>query len=83
MRSSIRVITVSSKGQIVIPEEFREELKLKKGSNLVMIKEGNTLFLKMERDFKDEFSDLLRISEKSLEDIWGSEKEDIWNKYLE
>jgi len=83
MRSSIRVIAVSSKGQIVIPEEFREELKLKKGSNLVMIKEGNTLFLKMERDFKDEFSDLLRISEKSLEDIWGSEKEDIWNKYLE
>ncbi len=83
MKGGIRVISVSSKGQIVIPEEFREELNLKKGSNLVMIKEGNTLFLKREGDVKDEFSDLLKISEKSLEDIWGSRKEDIWNKYLE
>ena len=83
MKSGIRVISVSSKGQIVIPEEFREELNLKKGTHLVMIKEGNTLFLKREKDVQDEFSDLLKISEKSLEDIWGSEKEDIWNKYLE
>ena len=83
MKSGIRVITVSSKGQVVIPEEFREELNLKKGARLVMIKEGLTLFLKREKDVKDEFSDLLKISEKSLEDIWGSEREDIWNKYLE
>ena len=83
MGSGIRVVAVSSKGQIVIPEEFREELNLKKGTHQVMIKEGSTLFLKREEDVKDEFSDLLKISEKSLEDIWGSEKEDIWNKYLE
>ena len=83
MSGGIRVVAVSSKGQIVIPEEFREELNLKKGTHLVMIKEGSTLFLKREKDVKDEFSDLLKISEKSLEDIWGSEKEDIWNKYLE
>ncbi|MBI2580369.1 AbrB/MazE/SpoVT family DNA-binding domain-containing protein [Candidatus Woesearchaeota archaeon] len=83
MKSSIRVVAVSSKGQIVIPEEFREELNLKKGSSLVMIREGRTLFLKREDDVRDEFADLLKISEKSLEDIWGSEKEDVWNKYLE
>ena len=83
MSGWIRVVVVSSKGQIVIPEEFREELNLKKGARLVMIKEGLTLFLKREKDVKDEFSDLLKISEKSLEDIWGSEREDIWNKYLE
>ena len=83
MSGGIRVVAVSSKGQIVIPEEFREELNLKKGTHLMMIKEGSTLFLKREKDVKDEFSDLLKISEKSLEDIWGSEKEDIWNKYLE
>ncbi len=83
MSGGIRVISVSSKGQIVIPEEFRKELNLKKGTHLVMIKEGSTLFLKREKDVKDEFFDLLKISEKSLEDIWGSEKEDIWNKYLE
>ncbi len=83
MSGGIRVVAVSSKGQIVIPEEFREELNLRKGSHLVMIKEGSTLFLRREADVKDEFADLLKISEKSLEDIWGSEKEDIWNKYLE
>ena len=83
MSGGIRVVAVSSKGQIVIPEEFREELSLKKGTHLVIVKEGRTLFLKKEEDVKDEFADLLKISEKSLEDIWGSEKEDIWNKYLE
>jgi AbrB family looped-hinge helix DNA binding protein len=83
MSNGIRVVAVSSKGQIVIPEEFREELSLKKGTRLVIVKEGRTLFLKREEDLKDEFADLLKISEKSLEDIWGSEKEDIWNKYLE
>ena len=83
MSGGIRVVAVSSKGQIVIPEEFREELNLKKGTHLVIDKEGRTLFLKKEEDIKDEFADLLKISEKSLEDIWGSKKEDIWNKYLE
>ena len=83
MTGGIRVVAVSSKGQIVIPEEFREELNIKKGTHLVMIKEGSTLYLRREADVKDEFADLLKISEKSLYDVWGGKKEDVWNKYLE
>ena len=83
MNSSVKVISVSSKGQIVIHEEFRDDLKLRKGSHLVMIKEGDTLFLKKEEKVRDEFADLLKLSEKSLQDVWGSKKDDIWNKYLE
>ncbi len=83
MSSSVKVISVSSKGQIVIPEEFRDDLKLRKGSHLVMIKEGDTLFLKKEESVRDEFAGLLKLSEKSLKDVWGSKKDDIWNNYLE
>jgi len=83
MKSAIKLITVSSKGQIVIPEEFRDDLMLKKGAHLVMIKEGDTLFLKKEKAVKDEFSDLLKLADKSIKDVWGSKKDDIWNKYLE
>ena len=83
MKSSIKLITVSSKGQIVIPEEFRDNLRLKKGSHLVMMKEGDTLFLKKEEAVKNEFSDLLKLADESIQDVWGSKKDDIWNKYLE
>ena len=71
MEMDIAITKMSSKGQIVIPEEFSEELNIKKGTHLVMIKEGSTIFLKLEADVKDEFADLLKISEKSLYDVWG------------
>ncbi len=83
MKSCIKVVAVSSKGQIVIPEEFRGDLKIRKGSHLVMMKEGNTLFLKKEEDVKDEFSDMIKLADESIKDVWGSKKDDIWNDYLE
>jgi len=58
---------VSSKGQIVIPEEFRESLDIKKGTNLILIRKDKSIIIKKEKDvLEDDFSDLLRISEESL-----------------
>jgi len=31
----------------------------------------------------NEFKDILKISEKSLEKVWGNKEDEIWNKYLE
>ena len=58
---------MSSKGQIVIPEEFRESLDIKKGTNLILIRKDKSIIIKKEKDvLEDDFSDLLRISEESL-----------------
>jgi len=37
---------LSSKGQIVIPEEIRDTLKLKEGDQFVVIGQGDTVILK-------------------------------------
>ena len=83
MSTEVSVVTVSSKGQIVLPERFREEMKLKKGSHMIVVKESNILILKKEESAKDDFKDLTRLAEKSLKDLWDREEEDIWGKYLE
>ena len=49
---------LSSKGQIVIPEEIRETLGLKEGTQFVVIGQGDTVILKT-------------ISPPSLDDVKG------------
>ncbi len=90
----IRTISVSSKGQIVIPEEVREELKIKEGTKLVMIESGNKIILEKEADFLSSMKTALTaeekeklgwmiLAERSLANIWDNPKdEEVWKKYL-
>lgn len=81
-KGAVKTTIVSSKGQIVIPEEIRADLKIKKGTKLVVIEKGNAIILKKEADILDSLGDIKEFSEYSLRDIWGPESEDIWNAYL-
>lgn len=52
---------LSSKGQIVIPEEIRDNLKLKEGDQFVVIGQGDTVILKsITPPGLSEFSDLMK-----------------------
>jgi AbrB family looped-hinge helix DNA binding protein len=55
--------TVSTKGQIVIPAEIREQLKLSVGTKLSIQREGQTLIL---RPITPEFIDSLCGSTRGL-----------------
>jgi AbrB family looped-hinge helix DNA binding protein len=51
---------LSSKGQVVIPEDIRETLHLKEGDQFVVIGQGDTVILKaITPPSMDEFSGLL------------------------
>lgn len=87
----ISIMNVSSKGQVVIPEEIRKKLAIKAGSKLVVIEKNGTLVLKkeeelakhMEEDEKRETAGWLSLAEKSLREVWDNPKDDkVWNKYL-
>lgn len=39
-------VKLSSKGQVVIPKHLREELKLNRGDNLIVVKKGDSLILR-------------------------------------
>jgi len=40
------IVTMSSKGQIVVPKELREEMKIDSGTNFVIFGKDDTLILK-------------------------------------
>ena len=58
--SDVATTKMSSKGQIVIPEEIRKKLKLKTGSRFMVLGENDVVILKnITPPSMDEFDDLI------------------------
>jgi len=76
-----KIIKVTDKGQISIPIEIRNAIGISTGDELIAIRDGETLCLKKIK--KDDFKDLLKLTEISLSEIWDNEVDDkIWDQYL-
>lgn len=59
--SGVATTKLSSKGQVVIPEEIRKELHLKSGDRFMVLGKGDTVILKtIERPSLDGFEALLQ-----------------------
>ena len=82
----LKTINVSEKGQIAIPREIQESLGIKKGDRLVITAKDKKILIQkassVEKYIEDNFHDLLRYSESSLEKLWNNKKDDVWEKYL-
>ena len=82
----MKTVTVSGKGQISIPHEIRKQLAVEKGSKLVIILKDKKLLIRKASDIsqsiEDGFEDVVRYSERSLEEIWDNEEDEVWNRYL-
>jgi len=88
------MVSVSSKGQIVIPEDIRKELAIKEGTKLIMVERDGKIVIekesqwlaKMEKTLTTEEKEKLGwllLAEKSLAKDWSDPKEDaVWAKYL-
>lgn len=62
---STEVTSLSSKGQVVIPDRIRKELGLVAGTKLIVISDGSNLLLKpMEEPKMDVFKKLMEESKK-------------------
>lgn len=72
-----KIIKVTDKGQISIPVEIRKSIGINVGDELIAIREGKTLYLKKIK--KDDFSDLLKHSEKVANKLWNNKEDEIWN----
>jgi len=68
---------LSSKGQVVIPEEVRKNMHLKEGDQFIVIGKGDVVILKtIAPPSLDEFSDLLKNAQAQAKKV-GLKKEDI------
>jgi AbrB family looped-hinge helix DNA binding protein len=62
---STEVTSLSSKGQIVIPDRIRKQMGLKNGSKLIVITDGTNLLLKpIEEPNMESFKKLIEESRK-------------------
>jgi AbrB family looped-hinge helix DNA binding protein len=75
-----KIIKVTDKGQISIPMEIRKAIGISVGDELIAVRNGETLCLR--KIGKDDFKDLLRLSENSLKKVWDNKEDEIWDSYL-
>ena len=65
--ANISLTKMSSKGQIVIPSELRENFR--EGENFVIIRDGNRFILKAVKDFGENIKEDLEFA-KRTEQAW-------------
>ena len=78
----IRTVSLSERGQIVIPEDIRKDFGLEGAETLLIMEKENELVLRKESDFlkaveEDKFWKVL--SRKAIKEAWSKEDE-IWDK---
>lgn len=69
---NVDVTKISSKGQIVIPQDMRKDLKI--GEKLVIIKKDHEFILKPVKDVGKNFLEDLDFAKKTLEALSRYEK---------
>jgi AbrB family looped-hinge helix DNA binding protein len=75
--SGLATTRMSSKGQVVIPEEIRKRLRLKAGSQFVVVGEKDTVILKaISPPSLEEFDDLMTEARKQARKA-GLKRSDI------
>jgi AbrB family looped-hinge helix DNA binding protein len=75
--SIVSTTKMSSKGQIVIPEDVRNRLGLKTGSQFIVLGDRDVVILKsLTPPSMDEFNDLISIARKQAQDV-NLKKSDI------
>ena len=72
-----KIIRVSGKGQISLPVKIREVLNIERGSELLITQNEDSVVIKKIK--RDDFSDLLKHSEKVAKKLWDNKEDEIWN----
>ena len=79
----MRTVSVNDRGQIVIPEDIRKDLGIRKASTLVIMEGQKEIILRKESDIvevikgEDEF--WKTMARESMKKAWDRE-DDVWDK---
>ncbi len=74
----MELITLSSRGQLVIPERIRDRYGLAAGSRLALFETANGIVLRKQEDVEAlvEKAGWLTLSERGLKRVWKTPEED-------
>jgi antitoxin PrlF len=77
MSNSLKITSMTTKGQVVIPSEIRNELNVASGTKFVVISDGKNILLKpIEKPKMDQFKELQKQAQKLAKDA-GYSKTDL------
>jgi AbrB family looped-hinge helix DNA binding protein len=80
--SNVSTTKMSSKGQVVIPENIRKQLNLKAGAQFIVVGDKDVVILKnISPPSLDEFNDLIAVARKKGKQA-GLKKSDIKDAIL-
>jgi len=72
-----KIIKVTDKGQISLPIGMRNSLKINQGDELFITEDKDTIVIKKIK--KEDFSYLLKHSEKVAKKLWDNKEDEVWN----
>ena len=79
----IRAVQVNPRGQIVIPEDMRQDFGIECNSTLILLERGNQIILKKELDvlkiMEDEEKFFEKMTKEAMKRAWTKEDE-VWDK---
>ena len=80
-RQRIRTVKVNDRGQLVIPEDVRADLRITGNTTLVLIEREGEIVLRKEVDVLDDLEDPWReAARKALSRAWEAEDE-AWDSH--
>ena len=81
--NNVSILTVSEKGQIVLPKETRDRLRVKKGTKLLLVETKNGVNLRRVPDLtKDKLTkglETMIASESALAKDWDNIEDSAWD----
>ncbi len=72
-----KIIKVTDKGQISLPVKIRNTLDIEQGDELIITQSTDSIIIKKVK--KEDFSDLLKHSEKIAKKLWNNKEDEVWN----
>ena len=72
-----KIVKITDKGQITIPTSVRSAVKMKKGDEVIMIQDKNTVIMEKLQD--SQFKDLIKHAEKVAAKVWDNKNDEIWD----
>lgn len=84
MHPLVRTLTVSEKGQVVLPADVRRAMGIEKGTELVLVFDGERLLLqkagRAAATLGEDFTGLLAATEATLRDVWENDEDEAWDR---
>jgi AbrB family looped-hinge helix DNA binding protein len=72
-----KIIKVTNKGQISLPIKIRDKLDIGQGDELILTQSNDSIVIRKIR--KEDFSDLLKHSERVAKKLWDNKEDEVWN----